>query len=271
MFKVNISLLVVMMLISSVTLFGSSIFNQAESLEHALKNANSKRKLLLTYAARSSAPCCIAMENATFQNPEVRSLIKSSFYPIKITLADSVGKSWSTLFQIANTPTLLFFDSQGTLIKQVENGLSSNELKSILKEVIFYNKNGFWPIEIDQPVVLTVSVPTQKAALTISDPKIDERLTIKNNQEFKEQNPTNHRFKVLLDHVPTDDPVIKIALERIMLKFPQQLIKVKLLKTDQIPFYQIIIGEFSESSEAQLLLNDLQKEGFANPQLITSP
>lgn len=270
MFKVNIPLLVVMMLVGSVSLYGKNIFNQAESLEHALKIAKSKRKLLLTYVAQSSAPCCIAMENATFRDPDVKNLIKKSFYPVKITVSDSLGKHWSNQFQISNTPTLLFFDAHGTLIKQVENALSSSELKSILAEVLFFNKNGFWPIEIDQPVVLTVSVPNQQdnAATSYSMPEKNTKEEIPTVGESS--NADGNYFSVLLEQVPTNDPTVRNSVHHLKRKFPQHLVKVKLCREDQIPFYQIWVGEFQEFTKADRFLEALHREGFSNAQLIST-
>ena len=129
MSKLSIMLLSVVMLISSVSLFGVNIFEEANTFNEVLDKAKTNRRLLLTYAAGPAIPCCIAMEKATFQNTEIQKILKQSFYPIKIKLSNELGKKWAEKFNIVNTPTLLFFDIQGTLIKQVENGVSSKELK----------------------------------------------------------------------------------------------------------------------------------------------
>jgi len=259
MAKLSNALLAIIMLVgSSVSLYGNNVFYKADSSHLALKSAKSKGKLLLTYAARTRAPSCIAMEKASFQSSSVQNLLKSNFYSIKINLANNIGKTWIEEFQIVSAPTLLFFDSDGTLIKQVENGLSSHELQSVLEEVLFYHKNGYWPMEIQQPVVLTAYAPSMSTSSNSSD-------------KIATATPTDHlpTFKILLDQVSTDDPSIEEIVKRAKLNFPEYSIKAKLYKENEKPYYQLWFGEFSTYSNAQLLLDLLLGHGFDNAQLIS--
>ncbi len=241
MSKLSIALLVGIFLLGSATLFGNNIFQAADSFNTALDKANTNRKLLLTYAASSTAPCCIAMEKATFQNLEIQNLLKSSFYPIKINLSNDLGKQWASKFQIINSPTLLFFDTNGTLIKQVENGVSSSELKSILKEVVYYNTNGFWPLE-GEPVVLTATIINKPSS-----------------------NPT---FSILVDQIPTDDPSIRDIVQKIKLTYPNELLQIKLGRLGEKTFYRLLLGKFYVSKEAEVLLKNIKETGFKNAHVL---
>lgn len=269
MAKLSTALLAVIMLMGSVSLYGNNIFYQADSLHHALKNAQSKRKLLLTYAARSSAPCCIAMEKATFRHPEILNALSTSFYPIKINLSDAIGQSWTTSFQIANTPTLLFFDNQGTLIKQVENAVSSKELKSILNEVLYFNTHGFWPMEDAQPVILPAYAPDQPvdAAAASSNEQSTENL-IQNKTKNVNSGQT---IRILLAQLTTKDPSVKSIVADIRKKFPQHPLKVKLVLENEIGYYQIWLEKFTKDPDAQLLLEALHADGFEKAEIIYTP
>lgn len=260
MSKLSIAIIVVMLLLGSVSLFGNNIFESADSFDIALSKANTKRKLLLTYAAKSTTPSCIAMEKATFQNQEVQDLLKFSFYPIKINLSDSLGKKWIKKFQIVNSPTLLFFDNHGTLIKQVENGVSSNELKYILKEVVFFNINGYWPIE-SHPVVLTATVISQP---TIAASKAIE---VRSSSNKNNRSDSNYKISILIDQIPIGDATIKKTVERIKLLYPNQPLRIKLAKVNQKAFYNVLLGKFNDFKKAELLLTEIMANNFPKAEL----
>ncbi len=260
MSKLSIALLFVM-LFSSVSLFGNNIFKNADSFHHALDSAKSKRKLLLSYAALSTTPCCIAMENATFNDRKVQNILQTSFYPIKVDLSTSNGKNWADNFQIASTPTLLFFDNDGTLLKQVENCISSTELIVILEEVLFFKKNGFWPMEAAHPVILTAYVPEDSASSSNAYNKLS-------NKKKESTTAQSGIIRVLLDQVLTnDDRYIRSIVERAKLNFPEHPLNIKLVKISQQTYFQVWIGSFEEPREAQDLLRTLKRQGFEKSQL----
>lgn len=262
MSKLSIALLGVILLLGSVTLFGNNIFKAADSFNIALDKAKTNRKLLLTYAASSNAPCCIAMEKATFKDPEVQNLLNASFYPIKINLSNALGKQWADRFQIINSPTLLFFDTNGTLIKQIENGVSSTELKSILNDVLFFNLNGYWSME-GHPVVLTTTVMDQPTISTAT--KIEAKSCPHQNQS-KSCSKSCSKISILIDRIPTDDPMIKKTVEKIKLQYPNQPLRIKLAKGNQKAFYHVLLGKFNSTKDAEFLLEEVIAT-FNNAQL----
>ncbi len=250
MSKLSIALFFVM-LSSTVALLGNDIFKSSDSFHHAMDSAKSNQKLLLSYAAKSTSPCCIAMEKATFNDRKVRKILKNSFYPIKVDLSTAVGKTWASNFQIVNTPTLLFFDNHGTLIKQVETCISSTELLVILEEVLFFIKNGIWPNAPD-PIILTAIVPQNHKFA----PAIPAGLYHKNSA-----------IQILLDQISIDDHSIRATVEAVKLKFPKERLRIKLIEISQQSYYQVWIGNFRECQEAQILLELLKNQGFEKAQL----
>jgi len=263
MSKLSKSLIFFILVIGSGFLYGNDIFKIADSFHHSLNSATTNQKLLLSYAGHSSTPCCIAMKNATFHNQKVQDLLKTSFYPVKVDLSTSIGQDWATNFKIINTPTFLFFDNNGTLIKQVENCISSTELIVILEEVLFFNENGFWPIENRSPVVLSIFVPKdaipQTEPATLSAEKESVSSTLPSN--------TKNTLRILLDQFPTNDSSIKTVVEEAKLKFPQQRFRFKLVKIEEQSYFQVWIGEFTAYHEAQSLLENLKNQGFTKAQL----
>ncbi len=261
MSKLSIALMAISMLLGSVSLCGENIFQKADSYTEVLDRAKTNRRLLLTYAASPSTPCCIAMEKATFQNPEIKLSLQQSFYPIKINLSNDLGKEWARKFNIVNSPTLLFFDVQGTLIKQVENGVSSLELKSILEDVVFYNINGYWPID-EHPVILTATVPNQTTLA--SNAKIPQIIAC---PVYESQSKVAPIFKILLDQVPTADSSIKGKVEKAKIDYPDYPVSIKLVREDQNSYFQVLIGEFKENEEAQAFLETLKTTGYEDAEI----
>jgi len=204
------------------------------------------------------------MEKATFHDQKVQNILKTSFYPVKVDLSTPLGQKWANNFQIVNTPTLLFFDDHGMVIKKVENCISSSELTVILEEVLFFNKNGFWPIEKDIPVVLPLYVPEKST--TKPTPS-----TYLNDQQSTYTNSSNSTIGVLLDQIPINDSSIQSALEQTKLRFPQYHFIIKLIKSSQQSFYRVSIKNFRECREAQIFLDTLKEQGFEKCQLFCNP
>ncbi len=264
MSKLSIALLAITMLLGSVSLFGENIFEKPDSFNEVLDRAKINRRLLLTYAARPSAPCCIAMDKATFQDAEIKHSLQHSFYAVKIDLSNKLGKEWAQKFNIVNSPTLLFFDIQGTLIKQVENGVSSLELKSILADVVFYNINGYWPIE-DHPIVLMATVPNP--SILSHNAQIPQIIAC---PVLKSQPKSARIFKILLDQVPTTDSTIKRKVEKAKADYPEYPVCIKLIQDAQNSYFQVLIGAFKEDEEAQAFLKILKTTGFEDAKIFNT-
>lgn len=260
-----IYILLFIMLLSTVSLSGNNIFRNTDSFKHALDSANINNKLLVSYASRPVTPCCIAMRNATFDNQKVKNLLNNNFYPVQVNLSTSAGQEWIDRFQIVNTPTLLFFDQHGTLIKQVEECLSSTELIVILEEVLFYQVHGFWSMEPAHPVVLTAYVPENSASVPISS----------NNQSVDVRRQQNNKqvpkIQILLNQMRTDDPSARSVFEEVKRMFPQHPLSIKLTERGQNHYYQLWIGNFSECREASAFMKILNEQGFDNAQLTCTP
>ena len=229
MLKASIALFLALMLVGPVSLYGTNIFHTEDSFHTALSNAKTNQKLLLTYASRPKSICCKAMDKVTFLNQEITSILTSSFYPVKINLNNKIGQNWANKFNIVHSPTLLFFDDQGNLIQQIETAVSSKELLSILNQVIFYNNNGYWPMEISQPIVLSSIVPDY---LLNSDFKPKQN-TNNENEFIPVNNKSTQVFTILLDEIPTKDPSASTTIKEVKRKFPNQPVSVKLLKTKE--------------------------------------
>ena len=270
MLKLSIAIILAVMLVGTVSLSGKDIFHQVDSFHTALSNANTNQKLLLTYAISPSSTCCIAMDNATFTQTDIQSLLSNSFYPTKINLKNEIGQRWANRFNIVSSPTLLFFDNQGNLIQQIETAVSSRELLIILNQVLFYAKNGFWPMETTRPVVLTYYVPEEDAdpISSAGSPLIQSSDHI--NPSLPKKNQSNQVFSIFLKEVSTKDTSAATSLKAVKRKFPNHPIIVKLLKIQESSYYQILIENISPFQEAQLLLEALRENGFEKATILNT-
>jgi hypothetical protein len=271
MLKLSIASILAVMLVGTVSLSGKDIFHQVDSFHTALSNANTNQKLLLTYASSPYSACCKAMDNATFQQPYIQTLLTSSFYPTKINLKNEIGQRWANRFNIVKSPTLLFFDSQGNLIQQIETAVSSNELLIILNQVLFYAENGFWPMEIIRPVVLTYFVPNEISDPISSPPSPLIQSTDNLDESLPKNNESNQVFSILLREISTKDTSAATTLKAVKRKFPSHPISVRLLKGQEASYYQIIIKNLSPFQEAQLLLDSLKESGFEKATILNTP
>lgn len=270
MLKLSFALILALMLVGTISLSGKDIFHQVDSFHTALSNANTNQKLLLTYAISPHSSSCKAMDNATFQQPDIKSLLSNSFYPIKVNIKNKIGQRWANRFNIVSPPTLLFFDNQGNLIQQIETAVSSRELLIILNQVLFYAKNGFWPMETTRPVVLTYFVPDED-----SDPISSAGSpSIQSSDNIYPSLPKNHQsnqvFSILLTEMSTKDTSAATSLKAVKRKFPNHPIIVKLLKIQESSYYQILIENISPFQEAQLLLEALRENGFEKATILNT-
>ncbi len=107
---------------------------QSEDLQEAKKKAVEEQKLLfVSFYADWCAPCKW-MDQTTFREKEVLTVLDSQYVAVRINIDNVSGKELSQLYDIRYLPTMLIFDASGELLERVEETLSPRKLLSLLHQ-----------------------------------------------------------------------------------------------------------------------------------------
>lgn len=107
---------------------------RSENLQEARKKAVEEQKLLfVSFYADWCAPCKW-MDQTTFKQKEVLTVLDSQFVAVRVNIDDPAGKELSDMYQIRYLPTMLIFDGEGELLERVEETLSPRKLLSLLQQ-----------------------------------------------------------------------------------------------------------------------------------------
>lgn len=116
------------LLLSCVTLWGFEF--------HTYKNGVSIQKktgkIIMIDVMRTGCHYCENMEKNVFQDKELSSLIEKKFIPVKINLAED---EFSMNVNIDFTPTFLFIDKEGEIIKKIPGSWSVEDFKFLIRKI----------------------------------------------------------------------------------------------------------------------------------------
>ena len=139
-YKWNLACIMVMLLI---TLFSCNssftpVLNSAQGVQFkvsplsgALAIAKSQNKPLFVFLHATWCPTCKQMENEVLNKKELGDKFNQSFVNVAIDYDSAEGKNLDKLYKIHATPTLLFFDAKGNIIKRIDGGVSGADLLGV--------------------------------------------------------------------------------------------------------------------------------------------
>jgi thioredoxin-related protein len=129
-----IGILFIAFLFSNNLSANSGIQFQYGDIDLAKYQASVEGKLyLVEFYADWCAPCKW-MDQTTFSNSEVISVINSSFVPVKINIDDIDGFAWKQQYDVDILPTILIFNSKGKLIDRLEESVAPTEFLTLLRK-----------------------------------------------------------------------------------------------------------------------------------------
>lgn len=103
------------------------------SIDEARKKAGAEGKLLFVdFHAKWCTPCKW-MEQTTFKDQTIATMLNSDYVSIKVDIDDLKGYEMKKLFDVKYLPTMLIFNSQGQLIERIEETLSPRLLQEKLE------------------------------------------------------------------------------------------------------------------------------------------
>lgn len=102
-------------------------------LDDALAKARSKRSLVMVDVFTDWCGWCKKLDRDVFQDPRVASALKN-FVSIKLD-AEHGGERTAQRFAIDGFPTILFFSSDGKLVKRVDGYVDADKMLQIIATI----------------------------------------------------------------------------------------------------------------------------------------
>lgn len=220
-----------MSITASATSFESINFYQVD-IEQAKELAAKQGKLIMVdFYANWCAPCKW-MEESTFSDPEVVSIINNHFIPVKIDIDQIDGYSMKQQYSIRYLPTIIIFDQDGRVVSRVEETLSASKMTDFLASQLDGKPN--------MNLVKKINVSPKKTAHTFQkeDTKSLYRVQVGSFSEFKNTYTVVNSLK---DQFL--EPVIVLNDYR-----------------NEKTYYNVMIGEFKTKREADGFATILTKE-----------
>ncbi|BCD63121.1 hypothetical protein NitYY0826_C2011 [Nitratiruptor sp. YY08-26] len=102
------------------------------SYKDAVKKAKELHKPVMIEITSSHCHYCKWMESTTLQDKEVVSFIQKNFIPVRIDVSkEEIPKG----IEYSMTPTFIFMDPKGRIIKKIPGAWKKEDFLKILKEV----------------------------------------------------------------------------------------------------------------------------------------
>ena len=227
-----------MSMIASATSVESINFYQV-NIDQAKELAAEQGKLVMVdFYANWCAPCKW-MEESTFADPEVVSIINNHFIPVKIDIDQIDGYSMKQQYSVRYLPTIIIFDENGRVLSRVEETLSASKMSEFLTSHLEGKPN--------MNLVKKINVSPKNTAHTFS-PKDEKSLYRVQVGSFSEFKNTYKVVNSLKDQFL--EPVIVLNDYR-----------------NEKTYYNVMIGEFKTKREADGFATIL-KEEFNIPAIV---
>ena len=101
---------------------------QPLTFDAAIAKGKASHKIVFIDAYATWCGPCKQLSKKTFVDKKVAELFNAKFVNVKMDVDQAEGKKFAEKFEINSIPTLLFFDENGKLLKQVKGFHTPNEL-----------------------------------------------------------------------------------------------------------------------------------------------
>lgn len=216
----------------------------------AKSKAGEEGKLFFVdFYATWCAPCKW-MEESTFKDKEVMSLLSQNYVAMKVDIDDLDGYSIKQKYQVHILPTILIFNSKGELVERIEETVASRKMAEVLKH---HNRD-------ENKVKFTHSLnssPRKANAVVTSNyrkvpkkPSVDKALisNADGRQSYKVQLGIYKEFENTYDLV-----------NRIKSEFFEPIIVLNDMRNGKV-IYRVLMGDFATHEEATGFKEILEKD-----------
>lgn len=121
-------IIVLIVALISTTLFSQGIKFEDGSLNEAIEKAKQENKIVFVDCYTTWCGPCKWMSKEIFTNKEVGDYFNQNFVNLKINMEKGEGPGIGKLYNVVNFPTMLFIDTEGTLLHRIVGGKQVDEL-----------------------------------------------------------------------------------------------------------------------------------------------
>jgi thiol-disulfide isomerase/thioredoxin len=229
--------------LNSISFANEMLFIEKGGFEKAKLKAKEEGKMLLLDFYASWCTPCKWMDETTFKDLEVRSLLDQKYIAVKVNIDDFEGFELKSKFDIRFLPTILIFNPNGQMIERVEETLGSQKMKTMLsghaeanasfvKHKVNSSPRDVLKKEIDQPTEAT---------------------------EYVQEDESKTLFRMQMGVFSTFEGANAKSLE-LQNVFVEKITIIEHTNTNGKILYKVVMGEFSTSSEARSFKDVLETQ-----------
>jgi len=224
----------------------SSVKFYSGSFDSAKTKAKGEGKLFFVDFYANWCTPCKWMEESTFKDPEVVTVMEANYVPYKVDIDDQEGYQLKKKYGVKLLPTILIFNKKGELVERVEETLDARKLSGLLK---FHSENE----------VIGVSHQPNRSPSSSTQPSRDsdelEELYKNYRDKLERENRT---FNAQIGNYANYQEASKFVIS-IKKKFLEPIIVLADYKNGTAN-YKVLLGQFSSIEEAdsfvKILIND---------------
>lgn len=193
------------------------------------------KMVLVDFYAKWCMPCKW-MDQTTFSDPQIGQIMNNEFVSVKINIDDLEGFNLSQQYEIQVLPTILIFNSDGTMVDRVEETMAPSKMLDLLNK----HRHG----QVSNAVTHT----TNRSPRSNPSP----RATPQSTQETK----AYYRLQMGV-YSEYEQAARKVASLQDM--FLEPIVVINQVQDNEV-YFKIMMGHFTSHSEAESFKTILKKD-----------